>query len=45
MLVVKLSSLLLKRIEGDKWECLAKPGKRAKIGTESVTFGEGKLKM
>ena len=27
----KIEFLLLKRIEGDKWECLAKPGKRAKI--------------
>ena len=27
----------------DKWECLAKPGKRAKIGAEFV-FGEGKLR-
>ena len=35
--------LLLNNIEGDKWECLAKPGKRAKIGT-IFTFGEGKLK-
>lgn len=39
----KIEFLLLKRTEGDKWECLAKPGKRAKIGTE-FTFGEGKLK-
>lgn len=39
----KIEFLLLKRIEGDKWECLAKPGKRAKIGAE-FTFGEGKLK-
>lgn len=28
--------LLLKNIEGDKWECLAKPGKKLKIGTEIV---------
>ena len=35
--------LLLKRIEGDKWECLAKPGKKAKVGA-MFTFGEGKLK-
>ena len=40
---VKIEFLLLKRIEGDKWECLAKPGKRAKIGAEFV-FGEGKLR-
>lgn len=39
----KIEFLLLKRIEGDKWECLAKPGKRAKIGAEFV-FGEGKLR-
>lgn len=39
----KIEFLLLKRIEGDKWECLAKPGKRAKIG-QSFTFGKGKLK-
>ncbi|WP_300384736.1 tRNA preQ1(34) S-adenosylmethionine ribosyltransferase-isomerase QueA [Clostridium sp.] len=38
----KIEFLLLKRLEGDKWECLAKPGKRAKIG-ERFTFGEGKL--
>lgn len=39
----KIEFLLLKRIEGDRWECLAKPGKRAKIG-QKFTFGEGKLK-
>lgn len=39
----KIEFLLLKRIEGDKWECLAKPGRKAKIGTV-FTFGEGKLK-
>lgn len=39
----KIEFLLLKRLEGDKWECLAKPGKRAKIG-QSFIFGEGKLK-
>lgn len=35
--------LLLKNIEKDKWECLVKPGKKMKIGTE-VYFGEGILK-
>ena len=35
--------LLLKNIEGDKWECLVKPAKRIKEGT-IVSFGEGKLK-
>ena len=39
----KIEFLLLKRIEGDKWECLAKPGKRAKVG-QIFTFGGGKLK-
>ncbi|MGL5245448.1 MAG: tRNA preQ1(34) S-adenosylmethionine ribosyltransferase-isomerase QueA [Sarcina sp.] len=39
----KIEFLLLKRIEGDKWECLAKPGKKAKPGVV-FTFGEGKLK-
>lgn len=39
----KIEFLLLKRVEGDKWECLAKPGKRAKIG-QKFTFGNGKLK-
>ncbi|MGG5462566.1 tRNA preQ1(34) S-adenosylmethionine ribosyltransferase-isomerase QueA [Clostridium sp. B9] len=39
----KIEFLLLKRIEGDKWECLAKPGRRAKVGTV-FTFGDGQLK-
>lgn len=39
----KIEFLLLKRIEGDKWECLAKPGKSAKEGRR-FTFGDGKLK-
>ena len=38
----KIEFLLLKRIEGDKWECLARPGKKAKIG-QKFSFGEGKL--
>lgn len=38
----KIEFLLLKRVEGDKWECLAKPGKSAKPGRR-FTFGEGKL--
>lgn len=32
--------LLLKQKENNTWECLCKPGKRAKIGTEFV-FGDG----
>lgn len=39
----KIEFLLLKRIEGDKWECLAKPGKSARKGRR-FTFGGGKLK-
>lgn len=39
----KIEFLLLKRIEKDKWECLAKPGKSAKVGRR-FTFGDGKLK-
>ena len=35
--------LLLKNIENDDWECLAKPAKRIKIGT-IISFGTGKLK-
>ena len=35
--------LLLKNIEKDIWECLAKPARRIKVGT-IVSFGEGKLK-
>ena len=35
--------LLLKNIENDNWECLAKPAKRIKEGTV-VAFGNGMLK-
>ena len=35
--------LLLKNIEGDIWECLARPGKRLHVGT-IITFGNGLLK-
>lgn len=38
----KIEFLLLKRVEGNKWECLAKPGKRARVGAR-FSFGEGKL--
>ncbi len=34
--------LLVSQKENDIWECLCKPGKRAKIGTK-FSFGEGKL--
>ena len=34
--------LLVAQKENDVWECLCKPGKRAKIGTQ-FSFGEGKL--
>ncbi|MCR6513402.1 MAG: tRNA preQ1(34) S-adenosylmethionine ribosyltransferase-isomerase QueA [Clostridium chrysemydis] len=39
----KIEFLLLKRLEGDKWECLAKPGKTARVGRR-FTFGDGQLK-
>lgn len=35
--------LLLKQLEGDRWETLVKPAKRVKVGTV-IDFGEGKLK-
>lgn len=35
--------LLLKNLEGDKWECLVKPARRIKEDT-IVSFGDGKLK-
>ena len=35
--------LLLKDIEGDTWECLARPGKRLHAGT-IISFGNGLLK-
>ena len=35
--------LLLKNLEGDKWECLVKPARRIKHDT-IVSFGDGKLK-
>lgn len=34
--------LLLKRVEGDKWETLVKPGKKARPGSK-IVFGEGIL--
>lgn len=34
--------LLLRQIEGDRWECLAKPGRKMQVGQE-VIFGGGKL--
>ncbi|MDV2887420.1 tRNA preQ1(34) S-adenosylmethionine ribosyltransferase-isomerase QueA [Alkalihalophilus pseudofirmus] len=38
----KIELLLLKQLEGDKWETLAKPAKRVKKGT-TITFGDGLL--
>lgn len=38
-----LEVLLLTNIEGDTWETLIKPAKRAKVGTE-ISFGDGRLK-
>ncbi|WP_265459707.1 tRNA preQ1(34) S-adenosylmethionine ribosyltransferase-isomerase QueA [Enterococcus sp. HY326] len=37
-----LEVLLLNNIEGDTWETLIKPAKRAKVGTE-IRFGDGRL--
>lgn len=38
-----LEILLLNNTEGDTWETLIKPAKRAKVGTE-IIFGDGRLK-
>lgn len=38
-----LEVLLLNNTEGDNWETLVKPAKRAKVGTE-IVFGNGELK-
>lgn len=38
-----LEVLLLTNTEGDTWETLIKPAKRAKVGTE-IHFGDGRLK-
>lgn len=40
----KIEILLLKNLEGDKWEALSKPTKRLHVGT-IVTFGEGLLRI
>jgi len=34
--------LLLKRIDADTWECLTKPGKKARVGAR-INFGDGIL--
>lgn len=39
----KIEVLLLKRREGDVWETLVKPGKKARLGTR-LSFGDGLLK-
>jgi len=39
----KIEILLLKRIDGDIWNILVKPGKRAKPG-DTIVFGDGILK-
>lgn len=38
----KVEFLLLKRIKGDTWETLVKPGKKARPG-DKLSFGKGKL--
>lgn len=37
-----LEVLLLNNVEGDSWEALIKPAKRAKVGTV-ISFGDGRL--
>ena len=37
-----VEDLLLNNTDGDNWETLVKPAKRAKVGTE-ISFGDGKL--
>ena len=39
----RVEFLLSKRVEGDTWETLVRPGRRLKPG-DAVSFGEGKLK-
>lgn len=39
----KVEVFLLKRLSGDTWECLVKPGKKLRSGAK-VTFGDGSLK-
>lgn len=39
----KVELLLLKQLEGKRWETLVKPAKKVQPGTE-IIFGEGKLK-
>ena len=34
--------LLLRQVQGDTWECLARPGKRMQAGTQ-LSFGDGTL--
>ena len=38
----KIEVLLLKQVDGDRWETLVKPAKRVKEGT-TITFGDGRL--
>lgn len=35
--------LLLRRVDGNTWECLSRPGKKARVGAR-IVFGEGLLK-
>lgn len=39
----KIEFLLLRRLEGDRWEIIERPGRRAQIGATFV-FGNGELK-
>ena len=39
----QLEVLLLKRLTGDEWECLVRPGKKARTG-QRLVFGDGRLR-
>lgn len=39
----QLEVLLLKRLTGDEWECLVRPGKKGRIG-QRLVFGDGRLR-
>lgn len=38
----RVELLLLKRVDGDTWESLVRPGKKCRVGTK-LSFGDGKL--